>query len=327
MLVVPGFIDSHIHFLLGGLGLVVGATARRGDAGGVRAAHRRVRSQRVRRARGSETAIGITSCGAGSCRVATGSTRDTPRSSRVGQSARRPHVAGEQRRASRGGHHARHAGRRRRNDRARRERRTDRHPQGQRAVARRSRRAAAERRGARRRARRGDAIRREPRRDVGASHGHVGRSRACSSARTRAGRLATRIYAAVPIDTWERLRDRVASTRSRRRSGFASARSRDSSTARSARTPRRCSSRSTTRRTIAACSSTRRTISTRGRKAPTRAGLHLIVHAIGDLAIRTQLDIYERVIARERPARSAISHRARAAPARRRRSALRARSA
>jgi hypothetical protein len=31
-------------------------------------------------------------------------------------------------------------------------------------------------------------------------------------------------------------------------------------------------------------------------KAADAAGLHLIVHAIGDLAIRTQLDVYERVI-------------------------------
>ena len=54
------------------------------------------------------------------------------------------------------------------------------------------------------------------------------------------------------------------------------------------------------------------------------AGLHLIVHAIGDLAIRTQLDIYERVIAehgaRDRRFRIEHAQHLRA----RRRSALRA---
>ena len=111
--------------------------------------------------------------------------------------------------------------------------------------------------------------------------------------------------------------------RARRRVAHASARSRDSSTARSARTRRRSSSRSPTRRRTAACSSTRRRICTRGFPAPTRRGLHVIVHAIGDRANRTQLDIFERVAQRERPARPALPHRARAAHRARGHSALR----
>ena len=56
-----------------------------------------------------------------------------------------------------------------------------------------------------------------------------------------------------------------------------------------------------------------------------KAGLHMIVHAIGDRAIRTQLDIYRARRARERRARSAVPHRARAAH-RSRRHAARSRS-
>ena len=47
------------------------------------------------------------------------------------------------------------------------------------------------------------------------------------------------------------------------------------------------------------------------------AGLQVAVHAIGDRANRMLLDIYERVDQRERPARSPVPHRARAAPDRR----------
>ena len=74
----------------------------------------------------------------------------------------------------------------------------------------------------------------------------------------KARTLTTRIYAVMPLDQWERLRDAVAAKTyggadGRGDDGCASAGSKASSTARSARTPRRSSSRSPTRRRIAAC--------------------------------------------------------------------------
>ena len=56
------------------------------------------------------------------------------------------------------------------------------------------------------------------------------------------------------------------------------------------------------RRRIPASSSTRPKTSTAGPPAPTKAGLQVVVHAIGDRAIRLQLDIYERVAREQHPA-------------------------
>jgi predicted amidohydrolase YtcJ len=111
-----------------------------------------------------------------------------------------------------------------------------------------------------------------------------------------AGRLSTRIYAAVPIDTWERLADRVrASGRGDHwlkigaLKGFVDG--------------------SLGSHTAAMVDPYDDAPNDRGLFVNTPAdlytwtknadanGLHLIVHAIGDLAIKTQLDIYERVIA------------------------------
>ena len=111
-----------------------------------------------------------------------------------------------------------------------------------------------------------------------------------------ADRLATRIYAAVPIHTWERLRDYVAShgrgnewLRIGALKGFVDG--------------------SVGSHTAAMLEPFTDAPGDRGlfvnpvddlyrwTSGADAAGLHLIVHAIGDLAIRTQLDVYERVIA------------------------------
>ena len=153
-------------------------------------------------------------------------------------------------------------------------------------------------------------------RHVGAQHGNVGRPR----------RLRARARGRPPAHAHLRRRAarhlgaaarHGAGARHAATSGCASARSRDSSTARSARTPRPCSSRSPTRRTTAACSSTRRRDLYAWTSGADEAGLHVIVHAIGDRAIRTLLDIYERV-AREngpRDRRFRIEHAQHIAPA------------
>jgi predicted amidohydrolase YtcJ len=115
-----------------------------------------------------------------------------------------------------------------------------------------------------------------------------------------AHRLGTRIYAAVPIDTWERLRDYVATNgrgdawlRIGALKGFVDG--------------------SLGSHTAAMLEPFTDAPSDRGlfvntfddlyrwTKGADAAGLHLIVHAIGDLANRTQLDIYERVIAENGP--------------------------
>jgi predicted amidohydrolase YtcJ len=115
-----------------------------------------------------------------------------------------------------------------------------------------------------------------------------------------AGRLRTRIYAAVPIHTWERLRDHVATVgqgdewlRIGALKGFVDG--------------------SLGSHTAAMLEPFTDAPHDRGlfvntpedlyqwTKGADAAGLHLIVHAIGDLAIRTQLDIYERVIAENGP--------------------------
>ena len=110
----------------------------------------------------------------------------------------------------------------------------------------------------------------------------------------KAGRLITRIYAAVPLATWERLRDTV---RARGRGdawlsigglkGFVDG-SLGSHTAAMLEpfsdVPNDTGLFVTTPEDLY-----------RWTAGADKAGLHVIVHAIGDRAIRTQLDIYERV--------------------------------
>ena len=110
----------------------------------------------------------------------------------------------------------------------------------------------------------------------------------------QAGRLRTRLYAAVPIDSWERLRDAVAASgrgdhwlRIGALKGFVDG-SLGSHTA------------AMLEPYSDAPNDTGLFVNTpddlyRWTSGADRAGLHLIVHAIGDRAIRTQLDIYERV--------------------------------
>jgi predicted amidohydrolase YtcJ len=116
----------------------------------------------------------------------------------------------------------------------------------------------------------------------------------------RSNRLATRIYAAVPIDTWARLRDRVASSgrgdewlRIGALKGFVDG-SLGSHTAAMFEpfddAPDDCGLFVNTPDDLYAWT-----------KAADAEGLNMIVHAIGDRAIRTQLDIYERVIRENGP--------------------------
>ncbi len=131
----------------------------------------------------------------------------------------------------------------------------------------------------------------------------------------QAGRLRTRIYAAVPIDTWERLRDTVAARgrgdhwlRFGALKGFVDG-SLGSHTA------------AMLEPYTDAPNDKGLFVNTpedlyRWTSAADGDGLHLIVHAIGDHAIRTQLDIYERV-AREngpRDRRFRIEHAQHVAP-------------
>jgi hypothetical protein len=115
-----------------------------------------------------------------------------------------------------------------------------------------------------------------------------------------AQRLATRIYAAVPIDTWQRLRDHVAASghgdewlRTGALKGFVDG-SLGSHTAAMLEpfsdAPDDCGLFVNTLDDLHAW--------TLGADA---AGLHVIVHAIGDRAIRSQLDVFERVIAANGP--------------------------
>jgi len=110
-----------------------------------------------------------------------------------------------------------------------------------------------------------------------------------------AGRLNTRLYAAVPIHTWERLRDYVAERgrgdtwlRIGALKGFV-----DGSLG--SHTAAMLEPFTDAPNDRGLCVNTPENLYewTKGADA---AGLHMIVHAIGDLAIRTQLDIYERVI-------------------------------
>jgi predicted amidohydrolase YtcJ len=110
-----------------------------------------------------------------------------------------------------------------------------------------------------------------------------------------AGRLSTRIYAAVPIDTWEQLRRRVdargcgdAWLRTGALKGFV-----DGSLGSHTAAMLEPFTDAPADRGLFVNTPENLYRWTSGADA---AGLHLIVHAIGDLAIRTQLDIYERVI-------------------------------
>ena len=131
-----------------------------------------------------------------------------------------------------------------------------------------------------------------------------------------AGRLATRIYAAVPLSTWERLRDTAAARghgdgwlRIGGLKGFVDG-SLGSHTAAMlapfSDSPNDSGFFVTTPEQLYAWT-----------EGADRAGLQVMVHAIGDRAIRTQLDIYERV-AREhgdRDRRFRIEHAQHIAPA------------
>jgi predicted amidohydrolase YtcJ len=110
----------------------------------------------------------------------------------------------------------------------------------------------------------------------------------------RAGRLGIRVYAAVPLATWERLRDTVAARgrgdewlRIGGLKGFADG-SLGSHTALMLApftdAPQDTGLRVTSEEDLY-----------RWTSGADRAGLQVIVHAIGDRAIRSQLDIYERV--------------------------------
>ncbi len=111
-----------------------------------------------------------------------------------------------------------------------------------------------------------------------------------------AGRLATRIYAAVPIHTWERLRDYVAANgrgnewlRIGALKGFVDGSLGSHTAAMLEPFTDAPQDRGLFVNTVDDLY--------RWTSGADAAGLHLIVHAIGDLAIRTQLDVYERVIA------------------------------
>lgn len=110
-----------------------------------------------------------------------------------------------------------------------------------------------------------------------------------------AGRLSTRIYAAVPIDTWEQLRQRVDAQgrgdgwlRTGALKGFV-----DGSLGSHTAAMLDPFTDAPNDRGLFVNTPENLYRWTSGADA---AGLHLIIHAIGDLAIRTQLDIYERVI-------------------------------
>jgi len=115
-----------------------------------------------------------------------------------------------------------------------------------------------------------------------------------------ARRLSTRIYAAVPIDSWERLREYVA-THGRGDAwlkigalkGFVDGSLGSHTAAMLEPFTDAPDDRGLFVNTIDDLY--------RWTKGADAAGLHLIVHAIGDLANRTQLDIYERVIAEHAP--------------------------
>ncbi len=254
-------------FPRGRLRALVRPAARRSDAARIRGSHRRLRGDDSTRHVDHARRLGPRAMGRGTASPRMDRRGDAGKS-RLGATARRAHVAGERRRARGGRSHEGDERRRGRDDRARRSRRADRHLQGQRRVARLARGPRSHRKNKR-------TARSTPPCDTSAS----GASRPC----TTWGRGPISRYSREHIARRDCARGSTRPYRSRRGSacatpspragpathGSGSARSRDSSMDRSARTRRRCWSRSTTRRTTAAFSSTRRTISTDGRRGPT----------------------------------------------------------
>jgi predicted amidohydrolase YtcJ len=111
----------------------------------------------------------------------------------------------------------------------------------------------------------------------------------------RAGRLRTRIYSAVPISTWERLRDHVAANgrgdawfRTGALKGFV-----DGSLG--SHTAAMLEPFSDAPRDTGLFVTTPENLYT-WTKGADAAGLHVVIHAIGDRANRVLLDIYERVV-------------------------------
>ena len=117
----------------------------------------------------------------------------------------------------------------------------------------------------------------------------------------RAGRLKTRIYAAVPLSTWERLRDRVATSGRGDewlRIGALKAFVDGSLGSHTAAMLEPFSDAPNDRGLFITPPDSLHAWA----KGADAAGLHVLIHAIGDRAIRTLMDIYE-TIARENPAR------------------------
>ncbi len=138
----------------------------------------------------------------------------------------------------------------------------------------------------------------------------------------RAGRLRTRVYAAVPLSDWERLRDRVAASgrgdawlRIGLLKGFVDG----SLGSKTALFDDPYPGSGDDRGLAVTTPEQLRTWIT----GADHASLHVAVHAIGDRANRELLDIYDAGLARPRRARSPLPHRARAAPGAGRHPALR----
>ena len=74
-MVTPGFIDSHVHFLAGGMSLTTVQLARRPQQRGVHCAHQGLCRNRAAGNLDHRAAIGTTRIGAGNCRARSGSTR------------------------------------------------------------------------------------------------------------------------------------------------------------------------------------------------------------------------------------------------------------
>src|SRR5919202_4815302 len=116
----------------------------------------------------------------------------------------------------------------------------------------------------------------------------------------KAGRLRTRIYAAVPLATWQRLRDTVAARgrgdewlRIGGLKGFV-----DGSLGSHTAAMLEPFTDAPNDRGLLVTPPESLYAWTKGADA---AGLHVLVHAIGDRAIRMQLDLFERVAAEHGP--------------------------
>ena len=119
---VPGFNDAHVHFVDGGTAARQRRPEGRGHAGGVRAAHRRAREGEAGRV-DPRRRLGRSAVDAGrSCRPAQLDRRRHQRVAGVRRPLRRPHGAGQLRRARPRRHHRADAGSAGRRDRARRQR-------------------------------------------------------------------------------------------------------------------------------------------------------------------------------------------------------------